>query len=210
MTLHAISHLYESNSELAKSFDNGKDISVLSQLRGRFWSRFAYHIGGYDFSLDDIEHGILRSNSSHPSSLFNLIIAGRFNSKMFDSNDPRLKFSVKVVDPRIHFALNCGANSCPPISAYSPENLDHELDLASRNFINSETEIDFENKKIKLSQLFKWYKVDFSCDNSDKQLLEFLIKFSDEDNKELLNQLKSDPRVKIEYLSYNWNINMKK
>ena len=33
--------------------------------------------------------------------------------------DCRLKVVVKEVDPRIHFALVCGAKSCPPIRTYS-------------------------------------------------------------------------------------------
>ena len=37
---------------------------------------------------------------------------------------------VESVDPRIHFALVCGAKSCPPIKLYTPENLDEGLDAA--------------------------------------------------------------------------------
>jgi len=28
--------------------------------RGKFFKTMAYHVGGHDFTLDDIEHGILR------------------------------------------------------------------------------------------------------------------------------------------------------
>ena len=34
----------------------------------------------------------------------------------------------------VHFALVCGARSCPPIRAYSIKNLDRGLDLATRAF----------------------------------------------------------------------------
>lgn len=37
---------------------------------------------------------------------------------------------IQQVDPRIHFALVCGAKSCPPIKLYTPENLDEGLDAA--------------------------------------------------------------------------------
>ena len=37
---------------------------------------------------------------------------------------------VEKVDPRIHFALVCGAKSCPPIKLYTPENLEEALDSA--------------------------------------------------------------------------------
>ena len=96
---------------------------MLTQLDGKFWSRVAYQIDKYVFSLDDIEHGILRSifsffllnkylinfqiinctknkgNRPHPST----------NKRSLEENDPRLQFLVKKFDCRIHFALNCGA-----------------------------------------------------------------------------------------------------
>jgi hypothetical protein len=33
----------------------------------------------------------------------------------------RLKISLDSPEPRVHFALVCGAKSCPPIKTYSPE-----------------------------------------------------------------------------------------
>ena len=75
------------------------DANLLQQVGGQFWSRMAYRIGKFVFSLDDIEHGILRSNRVHPTS----------KVVFFDADDERLKLSVKSFDCRIHFALNCGA-----------------------------------------------------------------------------------------------------
>jgi hypothetical protein len=46
--------------------------------------------------------------------------------------------AVHPVDPRIHFALNCGANSCPAIKVYSPDNLDFGLAAAAASFCASE------------------------------------------------------------------------
>lgn len=43
---------------------------------------------------------------------------------------PRVPQIIQQVDPRIHFALVCGAKSCPPIKLYTPENLDEGLDAA--------------------------------------------------------------------------------
>ena len=39
------------------------------------------------------------------------------------------------LDPRIHFGLNCGAKSCPPIRVYSPTNLDSQLNRAAASFL---------------------------------------------------------------------------
>lgn len=64
------------------------------------WSKFAYKIGPCLFTLDDIEHGVLRCNKGHPS---------QNGSPAFSTpEDPRQSCVVKVFDERIHFALNCG------------------------------------------------------------------------------------------------------
>ena len=38
------------------------------------------------------------------------------------------------MDPRIHFALVCGAKSCPPIKVYTPDSLEDGLDSATMAF----------------------------------------------------------------------------
>ena len=38
------------------------------------------------------------------------------------------------MDKRIHFALNCGAKSCPPIKVYTPEALEEGLQSAAAAF----------------------------------------------------------------------------
>ena len=64
LTLHAIAHLYETDLALSESINAKKDASILTQSDGKFWSRMAYIIGTgkHAYSLDDIEHGILRGN----------------------------------------------------------------------------------------------------------------------------------------------------
>lgn len=58
-----------------------------------------YNIGGRVYSLDDLEHGLLRGNKPHPST----------GKTAFHQGDPRLQFVISELDPRIHFALVCGA-----------------------------------------------------------------------------------------------------
>ena len=85
------------------------DLLVHSRLQ--FFNTSSYMIGGHQYSLQDIEHGILRGNRKGP---------GQFK-KPFNKGDPRAEAAVHEVDPRIHFALVCGAKSCPPIKTYSAE-----------------------------------------------------------------------------------------
>jgi hypothetical protein len=45
---------------------------------------------------------------------------------------------LQPVDPRIHFALNCGAASCPPIRVYTPDKLEFGLEAAASAFCAGE------------------------------------------------------------------------
>jgi hypothetical protein len=68
-------------------------------------------------------------------------------------------------DPRIHFALNCGARSCPPLKAgVIPEGAtDEELEGAARRFINDPANVRFEGSSLTLylSKIFDWFEGDF-------------------------------------------------
>jgi len=64
------------------------------------------------FSLDDMEHGILRKYRYKYSLGF---IPSLFLKRRIQT------LEVDQIDYRIHFALNCGAASCPPIAFYDPE-----------------------------------------------------------------------------------------
>ena len=57
-----------------------------------------------------------------------MCISGMF-SRPFGSSDPRLKVALDTAEPLIHFALVCGAKSCPPIKTYSANvSQVHEVD----------------------------------------------------------------------------------
>jgi len=62
--------------------------------RHRFFNRVTYLIGGHFFSLNDIEHGILRGNRKPPGGL----------GRQFSRSDPRLPLCLPEPEPRIHFA----------------------------------------------------------------------------------------------------------
>lgn len=109
-------------------------------------------IAGYKLSLDDIEHGILRRYRYKYSLGY---FPNLFASTMIK------KWAVSKIDYRIHFALNCGAKSCPPIAFYSVDQLEEQLEFSARSFLEGETQIDEQEKKIHTSRLFLWFLNDF-------------------------------------------------
>ena len=122
----------------------------LLRHRGIFGSA-AYRVGAREYSLDVIEHGLLRLNSRPPYRLRLLLRPG----------DPRLSAAPGRLDPRVHFALNCGAVSCPPVRAYSAEGLDPELEAASEAYIRAETVVDRDRGRVWLPYLMRLYRSDF-------------------------------------------------
>ncbi len=58
-------------------------------------------------------------------------------------------------DPRIHFALVCGARSCPPIKLYTPDNLEEGLAAAAEAFCAGEVAVDADKAEVTVSMIFK-------------------------------------------------------
>ena len=69
-------------------------------------------------------------------------------------------------EARIHFAINCGSNGCPPFrpSAYRGEGLGETLRAATETFLGNEwnCRVDDAERKIYISRIFKMYAEDFA------------------------------------------------
>jgi hypothetical protein len=99
------------------------------RARGAFFRRPVATVAGKALSLDAIEHGILRRSRWK----LGLGYAGNPRPSTFERTH-----RVERIDPRIHFALNCEAASCPPIAAYHAERVDRELEVATRAYLARE------------------------------------------------------------------------
>lgn len=131
-----------------------------------FFGRVSYRIGGFVLSADEIEHGILRGNARRVVPPF----------RCFGGRDPRLALASYPVDPRVHFAITCGARSCPPVGVYRAATLDGQLDRAARNFLNQEVALDGTGS-VSCSRILKWYGRDFDAAGG---LTGFLLRYLDE------------------------------
>jgi Protein of unknown function, DUF547 len=168
--------------------------SVMERHAGiSFFHRAGYVVGGQRVSCDDIEHGILRANRGHPF----------YPGRQFHSSDPRLKWVIEPFDARIHFALNCASRSCPPIRAYSAENLDSQLELATRSYLAVDVQIMPEENALYLSSIFKWFASDFVGHDG---IIEFVLSHLSE-GRELVWLSQERDRVSFRYKPYDWNLN---
>jgi hypothetical protein len=149
-----------------------------------FFSRKNWQIGGHRFSLDDLEHGILRGNRRHPF----------YPLAQFGPTDPRRHWALSL-EPRIHFALNCGAKSCPPIGVYQAKALERQLELATASYIQSEVEIN--QGILHLPQILRWYRTDF---DGRQGLANLLGQHLGQGAEQLL-------QLEWRYKPYDWTIN---
>jgi hypothetical protein len=104
----------------------------------------------------------------------------------------------KFGEARVHFALNCASQSCPPLStdAFRGGNVESQFEKLARNFVNSPKGVTYQDgaKTAELSKIFDWYKDDFK----EGGPLGFI-------NKRRSKPLPND--VKISYQDYNWSLN---
>jgi hypothetical protein len=138
------------NALLLRELNREPRTGSVLRHRGLFASA-AYRVGEHEYSLDVIEHGLLRLNGRPPYRL----------RRLLRRSDPRRAAAPSHLDPRIHFALNCGAVSCPPIHAYGAADLDIELEAAATSYIRAETVLDRERGGLQLPYLMRLYSADF-------------------------------------------------
>jgi hypothetical protein len=146
-------------------------------------------IAGQTLNLDEIEHGILR-RSQFKYGL------GYITNWLISSYEQEQRLQKR--DYRIHFALNCGAKSCPSIAFYQPQNLDNQLDIATKSYLETESQYDVAQNTVFISQLMLWFKGDFG---GTAGIIQMLAKYG------IIPQA---TRPKIKFQTYNWEVELNK
>ncbi|MET4080383.1 hypothetical protein ABIB40_000323 [Pedobacter sp. UYP30] len=155
------------------------------KTRGAFFSSKQIEIASSLMSLDFIEHGILRHSK--------VKWAEGYLGKLFPSKLEK-KYRVKKLDYRIHFALNCGAKSCPPIAFYEPNNLNSQLNVAVKTYLNGECEYDKSTNTVKVPALMGWFRGDFGGKSGIRKILA---------KNEIIPQ---GTKPKITFKTYDWTL----
>jgi hypothetical protein len=122
----------------------------------------------------------------------------KIGEKWYTLNDIEHKIIRKMDEPRIHFALVCAAVSCPRLynKAFTAKNIETDLELLTKGFLNDPTKNEFSEHSIKISKIFKWYAGDFK--NDGKDLIDFFNRYSD---------IEISSKAKKSYKDYNWSLN---
>ena len=156
--------------------------------RNKFFSKRFIPVAGEQISLDLIEHGILRRSKAKYA-------LGHFN-KLFKSKFEKL-FRVDTPDYRIHFALNCGAKSCPPVAFYQPAQINQQLDLATKAYLKREVQFNERDQTVEVPMIFSWFRGDFGGKKGIIRLLQ------------RQNLLPDHVTPAIKWKKYDWTLSVK-
>jgi len=129
------------------------------------------------------------------------------NGMAYSLNDVENNIIRPMGDPRIHFAINCAAKSCPPLrsEAFEVGRLGEQMDEQTSGFINNPAmnSFDFAKKEALVSKIFDWFQEDFKKYSTG--VPEFISRYlPPEQGKQLVAAGKA---FKIKHNDYNWDLN---
>lgn len=130
-----------------------------------FFDRNKHSVGGKSLTLNDIENNMLRAEFPQ--------------------------------EARFHFVLVCAGLGCPPIidEAYVPQKLETQLQKQTVLALNNPAFIQVHKNKVKISQIFEWYKTDFE---QAGDVVDFINTYRKE---------KLPDNSKVSYYPYDWSLN---
>ena len=116
-------------------------------------------------------------------------------------------------EPRIHFVLNCGAKSCPPLEnrAFTGALLEDRLEKALIRFTASENFFYLQEDQLILSKIIDWYRSDFHHQTPSNNpqntaidpLISYFIPYADPSMRDLLRH----PTLNVVFMDYDWSLN---
>lgn len=176
--------------------------------------QFAYWINVYNVNsvatiVESYPVDSIRDISSDPIRRLNVFSKERipFGGALLSlDNVENDKIRSVFHDPRIHFAINCAAKSCPPIrtEAYVGERVDAQLDDQVRKFLSAAR----YGKKgdtlvLHVTKIVDWFGKDFDEWGGGK--VPFIRRFVAPDKQKLIDAAHGN--VELEYDDYDWALN---
>jgi len=186
-------------------------------------ARLAYWLNAYNAT-------VLRAIAESPESMRN-VLESQPNSGFFRARTHRVdrrsltldvienqEIRARFRDPRVHVALNCGARSCPPLSAsaFRPRTVAAQLDrLASAWVERRAITLDAGARVVRASMLLQWFSDDFSGSIPGRNApaiagpLRFVLAFASSAQRAALTAACGAQLTgcRIEHVPYDWSLN---
>lgn len=130
--------------------------------RARFFAKRQIVVARKRLSFNDIEHGILRR------SMFGYSLG--YVANPFPSRFER-RFRLERRDFRVHFALNCGARSCPAVAPLTAEGVGEQLERTTHDYLLAESDFDQSANFVRVPRILSWFRGDFGGKRGILELL---------------------------------------
>ncbi len=107
-------------------------------------------------------------------------------------------------EPRIHFAVNCAAVSCPPLTveAFDAAQLDEQLDARVRAFVADPRQlrlhVEDDTTVLELNRVLEWYAEDFGGVDGVRDFLVPYLPPADRD---------AARTAEVRFMEYDWTLN---
>ena len=105
-------------------------------------------------------------------------------------------------DPRVHYAFNCAALSCPNIAsvAYTGANLERLFEAGARAYVNDPRGFSVDGERLTASKIYIWFQEDFGEGAGD--VLAHALTYAE---PALAERLRA--RSTIDAYAYDWGLN---
>ncbi len=117
--------------------------------------------------------------------------------------------------PLIHFAINCAALSCPPLSPqpYRSETLIEQLVTSTRQALTQSSWLKIEEMTLRVTAILNWYGEDFTDEYAhgvtangsyrDRGILGLIARYG----PPAAQAIARVPNTRIRFLAYDWSLN---
>lgn len=156
-----------------------------------FFEQPRVRVAGFGYSLDDIEHGLLRGNMP------------KFGAKKppMQRGDPRLAHTPLAYDERMHFGLYSAGRSSPPLRVFDGGHVDRDLEEATAAYVQREARVEQDGALVILPRQFLWYRDDFGGEPS---ALGFALARMDDESVDKVDARRG--KVKVRYADFDWSL----
>jgi Protein of unknown function, DUF547 len=109
-------------------------------------------------------------------------------------------------EPRVYFAIACGARSCPNLaeSPFTAHEIDSQLDARVAAFVADPIQYQLERGdhiRLRVGKVLEWFAQDFG---EDEDLVAFLLPYLPDGDREAIA---ADGSVGVAFLDFDWTLN---
>jgi hypothetical protein len=188
------------------------DVQTLSRPdQLAYWINL-YNINVVGIVVDNYPVASIRDISTDPIVRLNVFKKDSVQTKkgaisLNDVENEKIRDGFK--DPRIHFAINCAARSCPPIrpEPYEGAKISDQLDDQVRKFLNgphgARLAKDGGELVVHVTKIMDWFSDDFNKWAGGQ--VAFLKRYVSGDKRKMMDA--AGNQIDLEFDDYDWKLN---